>query len=98
MGDNNANKSARIMLIGLALTAVLLEIATMLPYLAAIGLIAVESSSWSISSLLLLVYCIVMVLPALLLLVSRLIAHRTLEPILVKLDIWLTKNAQSTTA
>ena len=98
MGDKDTNKNTLITLIGLALTAVMLEIATMLPYLAAIGLIAVESPTWSISILLLLGYCIVMVLPALLLLVGRLVAHRTLEPILVRLDKWLTKSAQSTTA
>jgi len=98
MGGKDSSKSALITLVGLALTAVVLEIATMLPYLAAIGLITVESPSWSISSLMLLGYCIIMILPALLLLVGRLVAHRTLEPILIRLDKWLTKNAQSMTA
>lgn len=98
MGGKDSNKSALITLVGLALTAVVLEIATMLPYLAAIGLITVESPSWSISSFMLLGYCIIMILPALLLLVGRLVAHRTLEPILIRLDKWLTKNAQSMTA
>lgn len=98
MGGKDSSKSALITLVGLALTAVVLEIATMLPYLAAIGLITVESPSWSISSLMLLGYCIIMILPALLLLVGRLFAHRTLEPILIRLDKWLTKNAQSMTA
>lgn len=98
MGGKDSSKSALITLVGLALTAVVLEIATMLPYLAAIGLITVESPSWSISSLMLLGYCIIMIFPALLLLVGRLVAHRTLEPILIRLDKWLTKNAQSMTA
>lgn len=98
MGGKDSNKSALITLVGLALTAVVLEIATMLPYLAAIGLITVESPSWSISSFMLLGYCIIMILPALLLLVGRLVAHKTLEPILIRLDKWLTKNAQSMTA
>ena len=39
MGDKDSNKIALITLIGLVLTAVMLEIVTMLPYLAAIGLI-----------------------------------------------------------
>lgn len=98
MGNDGSNKNELIMLIGLAFTAVMLEIATMLPYLAAIGLIAVESPTWQMSLLLVLGYCIVMVLPALLLLAGRLVAHKILEPILIKLDKWLTKNAQSTTA
>lgn len=98
MGDNNSSKNAQMTLIGLALTAVILEIATMLPYLAAIGLITVESSTWSTSVLLLLGYCIVMILPALLLLIGRLVAQKTLSAILVRLDNWLTKHAQSTTA
>lgn len=98
MGDNNSSKNTQMTLIGLALTAVILEIATMLPYLAAIGLITVESSTWSTSVLLLLGYCIVMILPALLLLIGRLVAQKTLSAILVRLDNWLTKHAQSTTA
>lgn len=98
MGDNDSSKNAQMTLIGLALTAVILEIATMLPYLAAIGLITVESSTWSTSVLLLLGYCIVMILPALLLLIGRLVAQKTLSAILVKFDNWLSKNAQSTTA
>lgn len=98
MGDNDSSKNAQMTLIGLALTAVILEIATMLPYLAAIGLITVESSTWSTSVLLLLGYCIVMILPALLLLIGRLVAQKRLSAILVRLDNWLIKHAQSTTA
>lgn len=98
MRDADSNKGAFFMLIGLALTAVALELATMLPYLAAIGLIASEGPAWPWSGLLLFGYCIVMVLPAFVLLVGRLVAHRTLERPLARLDKWLTKNAQSTTA
>lgn len=98
IGNDSSNKNEFVMLMALAFTAVMLEIATMLPYLGAIGLIAVESPAWSMSLILLLSYCIVMILPALLLLVGRILARKTLEPLLIKIDKWLTKNAQSTTS
>lgn len=98
MGDSVSSQGSIAMLIGLALTAVVLELATMLPYLAAIGLIASEGPSWPMSGILLFGYCIVMVVPAFVLLIGRLIAYRTLKRPLVRLDRWLVKNAQSTTA
>jgi len=98
MGDSVSSQGSIAMLIGLALTAVVLELGTMLPYLAAIGLIASEGPSWPMSGILLFGYCIVMVVPAFVLLIGRLIAYRTLKQPLVRLDRWLVKNAQSTTA
>ncbi len=98
MGDSISNRGSVAMLIGLALTAVVVELGTMLPYLAAIGLIASEGPSWPMSGLLLFGYCIVMVLPALILLMGRLVAYRVLKEPLVRLDKWLVKHAQSTTA
>lgn len=86
------------LLIGLGLTAAALELATMLPYLATIGLIASEGPAWPESGILLFGYCIVMVLPALILLLGRLVAYRVLERPLIRLDNWLVKNAQSTTS
>ncbi|MNR55586.1 hypothetical protein D3C85_1759900 [compost metagenome] len=70
----------------------------MLPYLAAIGLITSEGPSWPMSGILLFGYCIVMVLPAIILLIGRLVAYRVLKEPLVRLDKWLVKHAQSTTA
>ncbi|RXZ78694.1 hypothetical protein EBB07_25935 [Paenibacillaceae bacterium] len=98
MGDSVSRQGSITMLIGLALTAVVLELGTMLPYLAAIGLIASEGPSWPMSGILLFGYCIVMVVPALALLAGRFVAYRALKQPLARLDNWLVKNAQSTTA
>ncbi|MCT1903590.1 GAP family protein [Oceanobacillus sojae] len=98
MGDTSSGKSGIVFLMGLAVTAVVLEAATMLPYLAAIGLITSEGPAWPMSGILLAGYCIVMILPACILLISRLFAHKILEKPLLRLDKWLTKHAHSTTA
>ena len=58
-------------LMGLALAAALVEGAAMLPYLAATGLIGSAEVSWPQRLLLLAGYCLVMVLPALVLLALR---------------------------
>ncbi|MGO1239978.1 MAG: GAP family protein, partial [Cellulosimicrobium funkei] len=42
-------------------------------------------------------YCVVMVAPALLLLLGRLVAARAVDPVLHRLDRWLTKNATDMT-
>ncbi len=98
MGDTYSGERAIVFLMGLAVTAVMLEAATMLPYLAAIGLITSEGPSWPMSGILLAGYCIVMILPACVLLLTRLFAHEILEKPLLRLDKWLTKHSQSTTA
>src|SRR5690606_33465234 len=55
-------------LLGLALGAVAVEVGTMLPYLAAIGIITTADVGWPASAGVLAAYCVVMVAPALLLL------------------------------
>ncbi|WP_265521649.1 GAP family protein [Oerskovia flava] len=84
-------------LLGLALTAVALEVATMLPYLAAIGLVTSSGIGWPGSAAVLAAYCVVMVLPALVLLAARLLAARLVDPFLHRLDRWLTRNAAGMT-
>lgn len=84
-------------LTGLALGAVSLEVATMLPYLAAIGLLASSGLAPAATVSLLAAYCLVMVLPALVLLVARTTAARAVEPLLRRLDAWLTRNAEEMT-
>ncbi|WP_051108810.1 GAP family protein [Paenibacillus daejeonensis] len=98
MGDSVTSQGSLSMVIGLALTAVILEIGTMLPYLAAMGIIASEEIAWPLSGVLLLGYCLVMILPALVLLAGRLLAYRALEKPLARIDNWFMKHAQSTTA
>ncbi|MFD6177231.1 MULTISPECIES: GAP family protein [unclassified Isoptericola] len=84
-------------LLGLALGAVALEVGTMLPYLAAIGLITTSGLTTTASVGVLAAYCVVMVLPALLLLGGRLLARRVVDPLLARLEKWLSKNAAEMT-
>lgn len=80
-------------LVGLALTAGVIELATMVPYLAAIGLMTtadLPAAKWLV---LLAGYVIVMILPALLLLIIRLAARDWAEPKLQRLRAWITKHA-----
>lgn len=85
-------------LAALAIGAGLVEVATMLPYLAALGLIGTQGPSWPVSGLWILGYCVVMIAPALVLTAARVFASRLVERPLGRLDNWLTKNAASTTA
>jgi hypothetical protein len=85
-------------LVGLALTAVAIEAASMLPYLAGIGIITAKGPGWPGSIVILIGYCVVMISPALVLLVLRLVAASALETRLRKMDSWLTRHAQATTA
>lgn len=85
-------------LMGLALVGVSVEVATMVPYLAGIGIISSTSPSLAVSLLMLAGYCLVMIAPAVILTLGRLVARNALERPLSALDRWLTKNAQSTTA
>jgi hypothetical protein len=82
----------------LAIGAGLVEVASMLPYLAALGLIGTQGPAWPVSGLWIVGYCLVMIAPALVLLAARVFAARLVERPLGRLDKWLTKNAASTTA
>lgn len=82
----------------LAVGAGLVEVATMLPYLAALGLIGTQGPGWPASGLWVLGYCVVMIAPALVLTAARVFAARLVERPLGRLDGWLTRNAASTTA
>ncbi|GAB2486119.1 GAP family protein [Promicromonospora xylanilytica] len=85
-------------LAALAVGAGLVEVASMLPYLAALGLIGTQGPDWPMSGLWIVGYCVVMIAPALVLLAARVFAARLVERPLGRLDRWLTKNAASTTA
>ncbi|RLV54718.1 GAP family protein [Aeromicrobium phragmitis] len=94
VGDGGSVRS----LLGVAVLAVGLEVATMVPYLAAIGIIASLEVSWLVGSGVLLGYCLVMVAPAGILLAARLAAAGPVEPLLRRIESWMQKNAQSTLA
>lgn len=85
-------------LMTLALTAALIEAASMVPYLAAIGLIGTADLSGGAIVLTLVGYCLVMILPALLLLVGRIGAARRVEPVLRRINDWMARTGQENTA
>ena len=80
-------------LLGLALLAGLLELPTMLPYLAAVGLVTSSGTGWTMSAGVLGLYCLVMLLPAAVLLTARGLLGRRLDGPLERLRAWLSKAA-----
>lgn len=85
-------------LMTLAVTAALIEAASMVPYLVAIGLIGTADLSWPVTILVLAGYCAVMVLPALLLLAARIGASTKVEPVLQRINGWMVRNGPENTA
>lgn len=85
-------------LLGLALAAAGLETVSMVPYLSAIGLLTASDLSWASGVVVLAGYCLVMITPALVLLVLRVVAHRWVRGPLERLEAWLTRTAAETTA
>ncbi|GHC98738.1 GAP family protein [Zhihengliuella salsuginis] len=83
-------------LLGLAFIAVGLELPTLLPYLAGIGLVAGTGPAWPGSIVLILFYCAVMLLPAVLVVLGRLVAHRVVDAPLRRLEAWLSRHAGAT--
>jgi Sap, sulfolipid-1-addressing protein len=82
-------------LVLLALAATGLEVMTMLPYLAAIGLITTADLPVAHWLAVLLGYVVVMVLPALVLLVARTLARRRIEPVLTRWSAWMSRHSQA---
>lgn len=80
-------------LLGLALLAGVLELPTMLPYLAAVGLVTSSGTDWTASAGILALYCVVMLLPAAVLVTARRILGRHLDGPLERLRAWLSKAA-----
>ncbi|MBD2719999.1 GAP family protein [Synechococcus sp. FACHB-909] len=81
-----------------ALTAAVIEAASMIPYLAAIGLLTASELSLLGRSAVLFGYCLVMITPALLLLVARLFLHDHVSPFLKKLESLLSRHANESVA
>ncbi|WP_324275021.1 GAP family protein [Blastococcus brunescens] len=84
--------------VALGLVAAALEAASMVPYLAAIALLATSGSGPGASTVVLAGYCLVMVLPALVLLVVRTALDERLTPVLARLEAWLSRNSRETLA
>jgi hypothetical protein len=96
-GGGTRTRASVLPLAGLALAAATIEVATMLPYLAAIGMVTSAGIGPAPTTLTMAAYCAVMVLPALLLLTARLVARSAVEPLLVKINDWMVKHAAGTT-
>lgn len=105
MGQTNTKqrtKSGTVTLMSIAVTAGVLEVATMLPYLAAIGLLTASAPALGLgfvqSSGLLAAYCVIMLVPALTLFLGRTVLRNAVSPLLERIDGWFAKNGQSTIA
>ncbi|MEV6600324.1 GAP family protein [Actinoplanes sp. NPDC051346] len=82
--------------VAVALFAVLLEIATMFPYLSAIE--AIGGKPVAVRAGLLALYCLTMLAPALLATVLRVVSAHLVQPALRRTDRWLRDGAQENTA
>jgi Sap-like sulfolipid-1-addressing protein len=77
---------------GLALLAALAEVATMLPYLGAIGMLSTADLPWWSMVATLAGYCVVMVVPAMALFALRVAGASWLEPLLGRLNAWALRS------
>jgi Sap-like sulfolipid-1-addressing protein len=93
---HKAAESPRALVV-LALTAGLLEAATMFPYLGAIALLAGAGYGLPATAAVLAGYCLVMVLPALALLVLRRTLDDRMTPLLTRVNGWFAKHAVGAT-
>lgn len=82
-------------IVTLALAAGAIELLTMLPYLAAIGIISHSALAPTLAIGTLAGYCLVMLLPALVLLGARLALGHRADGILTRIDAWMTKHGDS---
>lgn len=79
-------------LIRLAVLAFIVEFITMVPYLAAIGLLSTTGLSFSAITAWIAVYCTIMIAPAAIATFVRIHAHDRVTPTLGRLDTWLSRN------
>lgn len=83
-------------IVGLALLAGLLELPTMIPYLVAIGFLTNSTLPLGGGIAVLAVYCLVMLLPALLILGLRVLLGARLDPLLQKISVKMAGFASET--
>lgn len=84
-------------LAGVAVLAGVVELATMLPYLGAIGMMSAADLGPARIGLLLGGYCLVMILPAMLLLGGRLALRGRIEPLLNRISTWFAEKGAGAT-
>ncbi|GAA4935567.1 GAP family protein [Actinoplanes utahensis] len=87
-----AEEGGVLPLAGLALLAALVEVSTMLPYLGAIGLVTAAEPTVPQIAAVMAGYCFLMITPALLLMVVRLVAGKRIVPALTKVSDWMTNS------
>lgn len=80
-------------LVKLALVGTSVEVLTMVPYLVAIGLLTAAGLSAMTLGISLAGYCLLMVLPAIVLGFARIFFHHRVNPVLVKVNGWFTRNS-----
>jgi hypothetical protein len=96
--DRAMSGGSPAIVVSLALGAGLIELATMLPYLGAVGMITAAGLPVEAWVPVLAAYCAVMVAPALVLLAARVAAGRLVERPLRRLTGWLERNSAENTA
>ena len=85
-----AEEGGAASLAGLALAAAALEAGTMLPYLAAIGLLTTAALPLATVTVTMAGYCLLMITPALVLLAARVAAGKRLVPVLTRISDWMS--------
>ncbi|GEK80869.1 GAP family protein [Agrococcus baldri] len=96
--DTAMQDGGGVALVGVAVGAGVLELATMLPYLGAIGLLTQAALPLPQLVAVLAGYCAIMVAPALVLLLGRVLLRAVVEPPLQRLARWLQLNGAENTA
>lgn len=81
-----------------AVAAGLVEVATMLPYIVAMTMLADAGVGTPLRVLSLVGYCVLMILPALILLVLRVVAARLVQRPLERFAAWMERNGAENTA
>lgn len=92
-----ATDSARSMIV-LGLTATVLELAMMLPYLSAIGLLGTSDLAMGMQIATLAGYCLLMIVPALLIIGLAKAGGERLRPKLERINAWVLRNSEETLA
>ncbi len=93
-----ADGTSRAAVVGVALAAGLAEVAGMLPYLIGMTMLADAPIGMPARFAMLAGYCIVMILPALILLAARVLAARAVERPLHRLTGWMQRTGAENTA
>src|SRR5690606_33238889 len=73
--------------------AAAIEAASMLPYLGAIGILATSALTFTGGIVVLVGYCLVMIVPALILLTARVLLHDRISGPLTRLEGWLSRSS-----